>query len=139
MNISGLVLTIKFHPSHETLLAVWGISRAIWRDIHVYSAIVTCLLLVYHLVLVRKRLYKVITSGRESIKSIKTSRNLFWIFLIGSGTGFISYLAGMFGINLHHIIEIHDKLGIILVFLIALHIVYKWKSIVAFSKKIFSK
>lgn len=139
MSISGLILTLRFHPSHGTLLEVWGISRNIWRDMHIYSAIIASILFVFHLELVRKRLYKVITSGRESIKSIKTSRNVFWIFVIGAFTGFISYIAGIFGIGMHHIIEIHDKLGLVLVIVIALHIVYKWKSIIAISKNIFSK
>lgn len=139
MSISGLVLTLRFHPSQGTLLELWGISRNVWRDMHIYSAIIASLLLLYHLVLVRKRLYRVITSGRKNIRSIKTSRNLFWIFVIGSVTGFIPYIAGMFGMSLHHIIEIHDKLGLVIVILIILHIVYKWKSIITFSKKIFSK
>ena len=139
MSISGLVLTLKFHPSHGTLLSVWGISRAIWRDMHIYSAIIASLLLLYHLVLVRKRLYKVITSGRKSHKAIKSSRNLFWLFIVCLISGLIPYIFSFLNIRMHYLIEIHDKLGLVLAIVVILHIVYKWKSIIAFSKKIFSK
>ncbi len=111
MSISGLVLTLKFHPSHGTLLEVWGISRNIWRNLHIISAIIASILLVFHLAIVRKRLYKVITSGRKSHKSIKSSRNLFWLFIVCLISGLIPYIFSFLNIRMHHLIEIHDKLG----------------------------
>ncbi len=140
MCLSGLILTLRFHPSHGTLLEVWGIGRELWREIHIYSAIISTILLNYHLLFVRKRLWKVISSGKSGTKSIKASRNVFWIFAICSISGFVAYISGILDTELHHIVEIHDKIGILLVIITTQHIIYKWKSIVKVSKnRIFNK
>jgi len=153
MAISGLVLQIGFHigssgPRHsggrhshtETIEqvqriipdnTVWGIDYSTWSTIHKVAIVLFSLLMLYHLVN-HWKWYKAILKNHLLHKN-RQVMILSFLFILVALTGFIPWfidLAGSKSIMRLILIEIHDKLAIILTGFLILHIFgrFKWFS-----------
>lgn len=128
---SGLLIQINYHAGHLTDTAVvLGLNRYGWLLLHKITAVISIIGLSAHLFLhvgwlkavLLKKLYK---------KSRRNTKITLWLLISAVATaltGIISWLLAPAMVYARHsIIEIHDKIGIILIILFVLHIVNHWK------------
>lgn len=122
MIVSGLVLQLGFHiggsgGQHEqssgidTLNTVWGIIYTDWSTIHKIVVVLFSLLMIFHI----------------KNKQVKT---LSILFLLVAITGFVPWLIDLSGSSVTlrlFFIEIHDKIALILVIYLILHIIKRRK------------
>jgi len=122
MIVSGLVLQLGFHiggsgGQHEhaigidPLNTVWGIIYTDWSTIHKIVVVLFSLLMIFHI----------------KNKQVKT---LSILFLLVAITGFVPWLidlSGSSGTLRLFFIEIHDKIALILVIYLILHIIKRRK------------
>lgn len=135
MIISGLVLQVGFHMGsgggqHEhtreidTLSTVWGIIYPDWSSIHKITIIIFSLLMIIH---IKNHWcwYKRVVS-RHLIHKNKQVITLSIFFLLVAITGFVPWfidLSGNSAVTRLIFIEFHDKLSLILVIYLILHII----------------
>ncbi len=153
MATSGLVLQIGFHIGssgrpheggrHSDAVTiepfqrvipdntVWGINYPTWSTIHKVAIVLFSLLMFYHLI-IHWKWYKGVFKNHLMHKNRQVI-TLSILFILVALTGFIPWffdLAGSKSIIRLILIEIHDKLAIILAVYLVLHIFrrFKWFS-----------
>ncbi len=150
---SGLVLQIGFHmggtnghpvESHgmqtpsmqyeqlreiDTNKIVCGFNHADWSTIHKSIIVLFLLLIIYH-TYVHWKWYRVVIA-KHLIGKNRQVMILSVLFLLVAITGLIPWfidLSGSMSVSRIHFIEIHDKLTLVLIVFLVLHIIkrYKW-------------
>ena len=133
MAISGLVMFFMFQES--SLNYFLGMKKAGWMNVHNIAGVFTVILIAYHVamrwgwienIILRKKKIKL------SKEMIGRRRNNTWFLLFFSlsfSTGFLSWIMGS---DCEYCLEIHDKLGVVLVLIFLVHF-YKHRS--SFSRK----
>lgn len=153
--ISGLALQLGFHFGHGRQMHepgreanyeqmrgfanapdVWGFSYSEWSVFHKYAIVLFALLMLIHIYL-HTNWYKAISSGKAWHKNRQTILlSVLFIFTALSGLipWFVYLLSGSGDARLG-LIEIHDKLALLLVIFLLLHVAkrQKWFS-TTFSK-----
>ena len=86
---TGLILVFGFHQSHNINKIIWSMDKNTWVDIHIYSSIISTVILIYHLYYIRKRLKLIILFSKQKSKPQKASAYLFWFFMICFLSGLI--------------------------------------------------
>ncbi|MGE0076434.1 MAG: hypothetical protein AB7S48_01090 [Bacteroidales bacterium] len=147
--VSGFVLQLGFHigNSEENIHlqtsnfeqlrdtsagnAVWGIDYATWSAIHKVVIIFLSLLMVYHFA-IHWKWYKGVFA-KHLIKKNKQVIVLSFIFILVVLTGFIPWfidLSGNRNLLRLFLIEVHDKISILLTVYLTLHVIkrVKWFS-----------
>lgn len=139
MIASGLTLQLGFHvggpEGHQLNRQV----SEYWSDIHKFAAVSFSLLMVYHIYAHRKW-YKVVISKQLFGKNRQVIM-LSVLFLLVAGSGFLPWFIDLSGgINALRfiIIEIHDKIALLLIIFLVLHLIKRNKWFVATYKKIIS-
>jgi len=139
LSFSGLIISAKYHAEHLPKDVKYFIFNYYsWSFFHKVMSVVCFFLVCYHLYLHKTWVLKNLIS-RDTVK--KKSIFPIIVFFIGALTGFIPWIISMsiiFSENIHlrrTIIEIHDKLGIILIILLIFHLTQKYFWIKAMVKK----
>ena len=124
---SGLTIMIHYHMGHQgdisTTDLFWGIYYGGWSTIHKTATIALSLIMAYHILLHLKwyknvLLKKLLTKNRQVIL-------LSVIFIVTALTGFIPWLlqsGDVSDIPQRGLIEIHDKMGIVFIVFLVLHV-----------------
>jgi hypothetical protein len=124
---SGLTIMIHYHMGHQgdisTTYIFWGIDYVGWSAIHKTGTIVLSLIMAYHILLHWKwyknvLLKKLLTKNRQVIL-------LTVIFIVTALTGFFPWLLQSGDVSdttRRGILEIHDKMGIVLIVFLVLHV-----------------
>lgn len=123
MAISGMVMFFFFQES--SLNYVMGLKKNGWMNIHNIAAIITVLLVAYHVamrwewmenIVLRK---KKVTLNRELIGRRRNNTWFLIAFSLSVSTGFFSWI--MSG-DCIYCLPIHDKAGLVLVLVFMMHI-----------------
>ncbi|WP_320019538.1 DUF4405 domain-containing protein [Labilibaculum manganireducens] len=127
MVFSGLLIQIKYHIGNhdgiDIIKSVWGLSHSEWLIIHKISVIIFSFFLVYHINL-HWRWFKAVVK-KNLIAKNRHVITLSILFLLVALTGFLPWLIKLTGGDesiLNTFIEIHDKIALILLVYLALHI-----------------
>jgi hypothetical protein len=145
--ISGLVLQFGFHighgrqmhePGHETNYEqmrgfssapdVWGFGYSEWSVFHKYAIVLFALLMIIHIYL-HMNWYKAVFSGKVWRKNRQVII-LSVLFILTAFSGLIPWFVDLLAENgdAHFgLIEIHDKLALILVVFLVLHVAKRQK------------
>jgi hypothetical protein len=132
-SIVGLIIQFNYHMGHHPASRlILGYDRGTWHDLHIVLSLMAFAGLVYHTILNFPAVKAVFISRKRNFSSsIKLSRWLVVIMLLTCITGITSYIFYLF--DLHnvriHIVEIHDKLGILVTIICAIHIVQHFKNL----------
>jgi ferredoxin len=151
MTVSGLILQLGFHIGNsegkhggriqthvdnyeqvrgvDALNTVLGINYSNWSLLHKFAITVFSLLMMYH-VFIHWKWYKVVINNHLAGKNIQVLL-LSIFFVLVAVTGLVPWfidLSGGNGMLRLIFIELHDKLALVLVIYLTLHIVkrYKW-------------
>jgi hypothetical protein len=129
--LSGLLIQINYHAGHMADTAVvLGLNRYAWLLLHKITAVISIIGLSIHIFLHMgwlkavffKKLYK---------KPNWNTRITMWLLILTVATaltGIIPWLLAPAKAHARHsFIDIHDKIGIILIILFVLHIINHWK------------
>jgi ferredoxin len=132
VSFSGFVIQFKYHMGHNSGLgsdnSVLGIGYYNWTNIHKTSIIIISILLTYHFFM-HWRWYKTIIFKKLSSRN-KLQMILSIIFILVAITGFIPWIINLSGgsdISRKFIIEIHDKIAILLFILLTIHMTSRLK------------
>ena len=129
---SGLTIMLHYHMGHHGAISItdtfWGLHYLDWSGIHKTSTIVLSLLMAYH-VLLHWKWYKNVVL-KNLIANNRQVLLLSFIFIVSFLTGFIPWILQL-GVGTdtirRSILEIHDKLGIVLIVFLVLHIRKRFK------------
>jgi hypothetical protein len=144
MILSGLVIQFKFHIGHHGLPIAgdlaFGLSYSAWAVVHKVSILIVTVLVLIHFVQHVKWYKAIIAKGLLS----KNKQTIFLsvMFLIVAVTGYIPWLVHLAdGSEMLRkvIIEIHDKLALILSIYLVLHIAQRLKWYISALGKLKSK
>ena len=142
MIFSGLLLQARYHGRTMNPLVVSQIPDYIqWTQIHKLSIVIVSILVCFHIPFHIKWYRAVIKKGLISKNKLTISLTI--VFLLSALTGFWAWLIPVFYkgasglIAEKHIIEIHDKLSIILAVLVIVHVSKKVKWLITNGKKYF--
>lgn len=144
MVLSGLILQVGFHiggqvnsqdfgndrqiRAFDTNKTIWDLNYYEWSTVHKVVIVLFSLLMVYHFY-IHWNWYKGVLSKRLIGKNIQVI-TLSTLFLLVAGTGIVPWLIDLSGntSNLRFIlIEIHDKLTLILIIYLILHLIKRTK------------
>jgi len=124
---SGLTIMVHYHMGNHgdiiTTDTLWGIDYGGWSAIHKAATIALSLIMAYHILLHWKWYKNVLI--KKLIKKNRQVLLLTVIFIVTSATGLIPWLllsCDEMNITRRGILEIHDKLGIILIVFLVLHL-----------------
>lgn len=137
MIISGLLLQFGFHIGRNNIhghmnvtsisdslpVLVWGLTKSSWALIHKISAVIFTLFALYH-IYKHSAYYKTIIK-KMLIKQNKLIVGLSLLFIAAGVTGFIPWGIDIFSgseFSRFAFVEVHDKLGLILVIYTVIHI-----------------
>ena len=130
--LSGLLIMINYHAGQMTDTAVvLGLNRYEWLLLHKITAVISIIGLSVHLFLHMSWL-KTVLMKKLHKKLNQNTKITMWLLILAVATaltGIISWLlAPAIAHSRHSVIEIHDKMGIILTILFVLHIInhLKW-------------
>lgn len=130
--LSGLLIQFNYHLGDMADTAVvLGLNRYEWLLLHKITAVISIIGLSVHLFLHMSWL-KTVFFKKLFKKSSRTIKITSWLLILAVATaltGIISWLlAPAMTHTRHSAIEIHDKLGILLIILFVLHIInhLKW-------------
>ncbi len=133
---SGLVLQVNYHMHHlPNGHLVLGLSRHGWLLLHKLSAILSLAGVTAHCMLHRK--FIAAATGRiiarRSFTKVPLSYHLFILYALSSLTALASWIMpGRGPGGRSHLVEIHDKLTLLLIILAAAHIIsragWMWKT-----------
>lgn len=130
---SGLLIQVKYHMGNHGCIAVndfaYGISYKGWSTIHKIAIVVFTMLIIYH-IYQHWQWYRVVVTKKLIAKNrqvIILSVLFVLVAITGLTPWFIDILKGDEMLR-KGIIEIHDKLAIIISVYITLHVIkrYKW-------------
>jgi hypothetical protein len=131
MVISGVLIQFKFHMGHhgqiDTGFFVLGISYFGWSYIHKASIVILSILMVLHVTLDWK--WYVTVAKKRMLARNKQVITLIVIFIIVVFTGYIPWfikLARGSELTRKFLIEIHDKLTLVLCVYLFLHVVKRF-------------
>ncbi len=115
---SGIFIQIRYHITNaEGLTKIYNTSLGLlydqWRSIHIISSILFALLCLYHAIL-HKRWYSNLLKKRLENRSI-ISATLSCVFTLLNISIILPF----------NLIEIHDKIGLIFILLLCLHLIKK--------------
>lgn len=133
MATSGLVMFFIFQES--SLNYFLGMKKTGWMNIHNISGIFALILIAYHIAMRWEWIENVILRKKKmqlNNEMIGRRRNNTWFLLFFSlsfSTGFFSWIMGS---DCEYCLQIHDKLGIILILIFLMHF-YKHRK--SFSRK----
>lgn len=137
MIASGLTLQLGFHvggpEGHQLNRQV----SEYWSDIHKFAAVSFSLLMVYH-IYAHREWYKVVIS-KQLLGKNKQVIILSVLFLLVASSGFLPWfidLSGGIDALRFIVIEIHDKIALLLIIFLVLHLIKRNKWFVATYKKI---
>jgi hypothetical protein len=129
--VSGLTMQVGFHMhgGHEGgLNTVMGFAFHEWSLIHKVSIVIMTLTIIYHFI-IHWKWYKGVLS-KHLIRKNRVSVYITIVFVLVAITGLVPWFIDLSG-GSHHarmgFIEIHDKFTLLLVVLMAIHIVKKFK------------
>jgi len=124
---SGLTIMIRYHMGHSGMINVtdefWGFDYSVWSGIHKTVTIALTLLMAYH-VLLHWKWYKNVVLKKLMTKN-KQVILLSFIFICTCLTGFIPWILPSgedTELTRRGLLEIHDKMGIVLIVLLVLHV-----------------
>jgi len=130
--ISGLLIQLEYHIGNHGNIAiddyVFGISYNGWSGFHKISILMFLLLMIFHISL-HWKWYKVVIMKWLIAKNIQ-GLTLSVVFILVATSGLISWVIDLLKGDVllrKAFIEIHDKLGIILIIYLILHVVKKLK------------
>ncbi len=142
MAFSGMLIQICYHMGNHgginTLTLIYGIDYFGWSDIHKISIILLSLFMIFHFIL-HWKWYKTIIKKKLMGKN-KQVIILTVLFILVALTGYIPWfvqLSGSSELIRKGFIEIHDKLTLILLIFLILHIIkrLKWYVHIIWPKK----
>ncbi|HUX55138.1 MAG TPA: DUF4405 domain-containing protein [Williamwhitmania sp.] len=132
MVFSGLLIQVKYHMGNHGDIAIndhaLGISYSGWSSIHKVSIIILSLFMVFHIVL-HWKWYSMVIRKKLIAKNIQLI-TLTILFTLVAITGYIPWLIRIMDgdeVTRKTFIEIHDKLALILVIYLVLHIIKRFK------------
>jgi polyferredoxin len=125
MTISGFLIQIRFHMSHDSVLEI---GYYIWSNIHKISIIGISILMTYHF-LKHWKWYKMIINKKLVAKN-SLQLILSIVFLLVAITGFIPWIIDLSNGSEYlrtSFIEMHDKIALLLFVLLMIHFTKKLK------------
>jgi hypothetical protein len=132
MVISGVLIQFKYHMGHhgeiDTGFLVLGISYFGWSYIHKASIIALSILMILHVTLDWK--WYVTVAKKRMLARNKQVITLIVIFGIVAFTGYIPWfikLAGGSEVTREFLIEIHDKMALVLCVYLFMHVVKRFR------------
>lgn len=133
--VTGLIILFYDIPDLPESSVVLGLNRAGWLQIHKISAVISLAGTLMHCILHKKAIF-------ASIKKIKNKKNRtlsFYLFIIYIPAVLTAMISWMFFSNdseiKSYLLEIHDKLGIIITLLGLIHILSYFGWIIKNSRK----
>ena len=141
---SGMLIQVKYHMGNHGNIAindsVFGINYHGWSFVHKISIVVLSLLMIYH-IYQHWKWYKIVITKRLLVKNQQVL--IFsLLFVLVAITGLIPWFIDLLkGAEMQRktLIEIHDKLAIILTIYLILHIIRRMKWFVTTFDKIKNK
>jgi len=129
---SGLTIMLHYHMGHHGAISTtdtfWGLHYFDWSGIHKTSSIVLTLLMAYHILLhwkwYKNVLFKKLFSKNRQVLLLSI------IFIVAFLTGFSPWILQLrVGTNSIRtsLLEIHDKIGIVLIVFLVLHVSKRFK------------
>lgn len=133
-SLSGIIIQVSYHigsPDNITKASrtIWGFGYADWSVIHKIAIIIFALCSIYH-IYVHRKWYKSVLKKTSLRKQNRQTLLLSVLFILSAITGLIAWVIDSFGTAQFSriiFIEIHDKISLILVVFIALHITRRAK------------
>lgn len=126
MSFSGFLIQFKYHMGHNHVLesfnSVLGLGYYSWTSIHKISVILFSILMTYH-ILIHLNWYKTIIIKKLFARN-RLQITLSIVFILTVVTGYIPWIINLSGgseIARKSIIEIHDKITILLFVLLTIH------------------
>lgn len=135
----GILIQANYHIGHKAdSFLVYGFDRGFWNNLHIFVTALFLIGLIYHSVLNFRTIKTLFQSRIKSLpKGFGISRILLLIMFLTSLSGIFSLIfniAGEFQIRFHFL-EIHDKLGLLLVVLFLVHFIQHFKWMVRIIRK----
>jgi hypothetical protein len=125
--ITGLILQVGYHMHHlPDGYVVSCLNKSGWSILHKISASISLAGLITHFML-HWNFISVISDKILRKKSIATATLSYWLFIISVPTCLIAMTSWIFlnhgDIARHILVEIHDKLALLLIILFIMHII----------------
>lgn len=131
---TGMLIQIKFHIGHrgniETNDYVLGINYSGWSGVHKFSIVILSLLMIYH-IYKHWKWYSIVFKKRIFARH-KQVLTLSVLFALVALTGLIPWFINMQDGSIlirKAFIEVHDKLAIVLILYLFLHIIKRYKKV----------
>lgn len=129
---SGMLIQVNYHIGNHGIIAingfVFGINYYGWSAIHKISIVALSLLMICHFYLHRKW-YKIVITKKLVLKNQQVLV-LSFLFIAVAITGFTPWFMDLLngdGIRRKIFIEIHDKLTLVLLIYLVLHIIKRFR------------
>jgi hypothetical protein len=133
MVFSGFLIQISYHMGHhgeiDTNKFVLGINYFNWSDLHKISIILVSIGMVFHIIL-HWKWYKTVVQKKKLVVKNRQAIILTAIFILVAITGYISWfikLSGGTELSRKFFIEIHDKITLVLLVYLILHVRKRFK------------
>jgi hypothetical protein len=134
MALSGVTIQVKYHMGHHdvmnTTATALGIGYYNWSMIHKTAVLIFAVLASIHLSL-HWKWFKIVMK-RKLFSKNRQVLLLASIFFLVALTGFIPWLIRLAGgeeVTRKAFIEIHDKIALVLIVFLVLHVWRRWKRI----------
>jgi hypothetical protein len=130
MIFSGVLIQVNYHMGNhgniESSDLVLGVNYPGWSYIHKASVVITTLLMVFHFIF-HWKWYKTVFS-KHLIRKNRQQIILTVLFLIVAVTGYVPWIISLTGGNAFArkvVIEIHDKLALVVVVYLSIHVIQR--------------
>lgn len=141
-SISGVVIQIVYHLGSSAQIArvnrdVLGLNYIDWCVMHKASIVIFALLCIYHVYLHRK-FYKAVLAKRSLRKKNRQVLLLSLIFIASALTGLTPWVLDLCGADCSlrkAFVEVHDKVSLLLVLFLVLHVTKRFKKIFLFASR----
>lgn len=139
MAFSGFLIQIRYHMghNHEMHNSTLDNDFCFWADTHKISSMFFSFLVIYHFI-IHLKWYKTVfikkTAGKNKLQLL-----LVFVFILVAISGYIPWILDLTGrseLIRKFFIEIHDKITILLFFLIIVHFIKKFRYYITSFKKI---
>ncbi len=128
MLATGVLIQAAYHFGHHPAeYQVMGIARSGWVNVHRLSSVAAIACVAFHLYLHREYIGNVLLKKllKRGAGRIRENFWLLVIFMVTSLTGVVSWLLLPAQAN-RILVEIHDKLGLVLIVLSLHHVAHRW-------------